>query len=154
MNGIGFPEILQVITGCCGSLGFSILFNVRGKKQLFAAAMGGFISWGVCVILIPIFPSEPVRYIFATAVLTFYSEFMARKYHCPSTVFLTSGFIPLIPGGSLYYTLNFAMRQQWYSFFFKAIATFLLMVAMAAGILIAMTIMHIFSNLSKKYHTD
>ena len=149
MNGIGFPEILQVFTGCCGSLGFSILFNVRGKK-LIPAALGGFISWGVCVLLIPIFPPEPIRYIFATAVLTFYSEFMARKYRCPATVFLTSGFIPLIPGGSLYFTLNFAMRQDWVSFFYKAIATLLLMIAMAAGILIAMTIMHIYFSITKK----
>ena len=149
MSSIGFPELLQAVTGCCGSLGFSLLFNVRGWK-LIPAALGGLLSWGVCVLLIPLFPPEPIRYIFATMVLTFYAEFMARRCRCPATVFLTSGFIPLIPGGSLYYTLNFAMRQDWPAFFHKAIATLLLMIAMAAGILIAMTILHIFFSLTHR----
>lgn len=144
--------LLQIITGGIGAFGFALLFNVRGKK-LLPSALGGVLGWAICVVLLPIFPFEPVRYLISTMVLTFYSEWMARRYRCPATVFLTPASIPLIPGGSLYYTLNYAMRQEWAAFFHKGIATLLLMIAMAAGILIAMTLMHMFSSLRQQFHS-
>ena len=146
-------KILQVLMGTVGAFGFSILFNVRGMK-LIPATLGGFISWGTCLLFQPLIPEEAIRYVIATTVLTFYSEYMARKYKCPATVFLTAGSIPLIPGGSLYFTINFAMTKQWDLFFHKAVATLLLMIAMSAGILISMTVIHIIHQLSIKKITD
>ncbi|MEG2144840.1 MAG: threonine/serine exporter family protein [Oscillospiraceae bacterium] len=135
-------KIIQVMAGTVGALGFSLLFNIRGKK-LFPAAFGGFLSWSIFVIFEPLFASEAVRYVIATAALTFYAEIMARKAKCPATVFQVSGAIPLIPGGSLYNTINYAMVGQWDKFFNKAVDTFLLMVAIAVGILSAMTFLNI-----------
>ena len=34
-----------------------------------------------------------------------YAEIMARVNRAPATIFLTTGAVPLIPGGSLYYTM-------------------------------------------------
>lgn len=135
-------KLIQVLTAFIGSLGFSILFNIRGKK-LFTAAFGGVISWSTFLLFETIIPSEPARYVIATAVLTLYAEKMARKAKCPATVFQVSGAIPLIPGGALYYTINYAMTGQWMLFAHKALATLLLMTAIAVGILLAMTVLHI-----------
>ena len=145
--------LLQIITGGVGAFGFALLFNVRGKK-LLPAALGGALGWAICVLLLPFFPFEPVRYLISTMVLTIYSEWMARWYRCPATVFLTPASIPMIPGGSLYYTLNFAMQKEWEAFFHKGIATLLLMIAMAAGVLAAMTLIHIVSYLRRPPHTS
>ena len=41
---MSLTEIIQIITGFIGSLGFAVLFNIRGKR-LIAAAFGGFLSW-------------------------------------------------------------------------------------------------------------
>ena len=45
MNGF-----IQVLTGALGSFGFSILFNLRGKKLLITT-LGGVISWAVFLLL-------------------------------------------------------------------------------------------------------
>ena len=54
-------EIIQVLTGFIGSIGFAVLFNIRGKR-LIAAAIGGLLSWLLFVVLDAYITSEPVRY--------------------------------------------------------------------------------------------
>ena len=36
-------QILQIITGCIGSAGFALLYNIRGKRFVFAA-LGGLLA--------------------------------------------------------------------------------------------------------------
>jgi len=42
--------VIQIVTGALGSLGFSVLFNIRGKKLLITT-LGGLISWSVFLLL-------------------------------------------------------------------------------------------------------
>ena len=37
-------EFIQLMAALLGSLGFAALFNIRGKKLIFAT-IGGFLSW-------------------------------------------------------------------------------------------------------------
>ena len=43
-------DLIQIFTGFLGSLGFSILFNIRGRK-LLVASLGGLISWTIFLLL-------------------------------------------------------------------------------------------------------
>lgn len=43
-------EIVQLMMAGAGSLGFAILYNIRGKK-LWVIAVGGIAAWGVVYIL-------------------------------------------------------------------------------------------------------
>ena len=45
-----WTEVVQIMAGFVGSLGFAILFNIRGKR-LAAAAVGGLFSWLLYVLL-------------------------------------------------------------------------------------------------------
>ena len=104
--------LIQIFTGFLGSLGFSILFNIRGRK-LWVASLGGLISWTIFLLLEPVFQGEASRYFFAAAAVTVYSEFFARVLKTPTTTFLVSSIVPLIPGGSLYYTMSYAVLGEW-----------------------------------------
>ena len=42
-------EIIQVLAGFIGSMGFAVLFNIRGER-LIAAAIGGLLSWLLFVV--------------------------------------------------------------------------------------------------------
>ena len=42
---------------------------------------------------------------FGLRICGIYAEIMARVNRAPATIFLTTGAVPLIPGGSLYYTM-------------------------------------------------
>ena len=73
---------IQIIAAFFGSLGFALLFNLRGQ-WLFFTALGGGLSW--CVYLISgSFISHYERQYFAAAFfLGIYSELMARKTKSP-----------------------------------------------------------------------
>ena len=142
-------DLIQIFTGYLGSLGFSVLFNVRGRK-LIVASLGGLISWTVFLLLAPVHPSETLRYFLSAASVTLYAEIFARVEKTPTTTFLVPSLIPLIPGGSLYYTMNYALNEQWELFAQKALYTLQLALALAVGIIAVTTLVRMFMVLIKK----
>ena len=132
-------DLIQILMGGLGSLGFGVLFHLR-RTRLLIATIGGLMSWTVFLVLAPLFPSEAVRYFFSAAAVTVYSEVFARVIKTPTTTFLVPSLIPLIPGGSLYYTLNYALNEQWQAFAEKAFYTLELAVALALGIIAVTTL--------------
>jgi len=130
--------IVQILMGTLGTLGFNILFNIRGRKLLLAT-LGGFISWSVFLALEPILPSEAMRYLVAAATVTVYGEVLARLEKTPTTTFLVPSIIPLIPGSALYYTMNYALNEQWSRFADQAFYTLQLALGLAVGIIAVTT---------------
>ncbi|MBQ8208260.1 MAG: threonine/serine exporter family protein [Clostridia bacterium] len=126
-------EMIQIFTGFLGSFGFAIMFNIRGKK-LAAAAFGGFISWTLFLLLGFVTESEPIRYFIVSVLISAYSEIMARILKTPTTTFIITSLIALIPGGSLYYTMSNAFRSDLSSFINNGIHTIQLAVALALGV--------------------
>lgn len=132
-------KLIQVLMAYLGSLGFNILFHIRGRK-LFLASLGGLISWVVFLLLEPLLPGEAIRYFCAAAAITVYGEILARVEKTPTTTFLVPSVIPLIPGGSLYYTMNYALNKQWSQFSHQGIYTLQLALALAVGIIAITTL--------------
>ena len=125
---------VQILTGTLGTLGFTILFHIRGRKLLFSA-LGGMLSWAVFLAFEPLYASEAVRYLISAATITLYAEILARVEKTPTTTFLVPSFIPLIPGGAVYYTMNYALNQQWDIFAKQAFYTLQLALSLAVGII-------------------
>ena len=137
---------LQTFMGALGSLGFAFLFRVRGRLLIFAF-LGGLLSWGTYCIAGNFVGHEALQYLIATIVLTLYSEIFARVLRCPSTIMLVTGWIPLIPGGALYYSISALVQSNMALFVDRILHTFLLMIAMSAGMLIGMTLVHLVTPL-------
>lgn len=142
-------ELIQIITGFLGSIGFSILFNLRGRKLLIAS-MGGLLSWTVYVLLFPVLPEEPARYCICAMCITVYAEVFARVEKTPTTSFLVPSAIPLIPGSALYYTMNYALNEQWRLFAEKAFYTIELAFFLAVGIIAVTTLTRLGTLLVRK----
>ncbi len=140
---------LQIVMGGLGTLGFNLLFNLRGKK-LWLATLGGVISWAVFLALEPLFPDEALRYFFATAVVTAYGEVLARVERTPTTTFLVPSVIPLIPGSALYHTMNYALNKQWAEFAHQAFYTLQLALSLAVGIIAVTTLTRLLTALQLK----
>ena len=128
-------EILQIVTGCLGSLFFGILFNIRGKKLVFAT-LGGFLSWTLFVVFKFITPDDALRYFFVAVMIAIYAEIFARILKTPTTTFIMTALIPLIPGGSLYYTMSSLLEGNTAFFLDKAVYTLSLSTALALGIVL------------------
>ena len=137
-------ELISVISAFFGSLGFSIIYNIRGLR-IWIPAIGGAVFWAVYLIFLHFINNEFLGFFFVAILITIYSEIWARILKTPSTVILMPTVIPLIPGGSLYYAMDAALRQ----FFLKAQAAVGLAVALAAGIMAVTSMQHLISALIK-----
>lgn len=86
------------------SLGFGVIFNVRGKKLLVAAlcgAIGGFAY--ECALYYHC--SEVIALLLGAMALSIFSEIASRKLKSPVTTFIVCALIPLVPGGGMYDTM-------------------------------------------------
>ena len=142
-------EIIQILAGFVGSIGFAVLFNIRGKKLLVTAA-GGLLSWLLFVILSKGITNEPVIYFIIAGVVSICAEVMARVLKTPTATFITTSLIPLIPGSSLYYTMAYALEQNADMFLRKAMYTLQMASALALGIIASTTLTRIIFQVIKR----
>ena len=129
--------LLQLLIAFLGSLGFSLLFGLR-KKHLFTAALGGLLVWGLYLLTAGRLRSPFFCNLLASAFAVLYAEFMARRLKCPATLFVLPAIVPLVPGGSLYYTMSYAVRKELDLASQYGTATLETALAIAAGISIVM----------------
>lgn len=128
--------------GTLGSLGFSVLYHVRGKK-LFLAALGGGLSWALYLLLEVVLPSEFTRYFLCSFFVAVYAEVFARVLKTPATTFLIPSIIPHVPGGALYHTMRYALQKEWSACFSQAFYTLKLALGLAIGIVAVLSILNV-----------
>lgn len=138
-------EWLQILWGLIGTVGFGVLFNIRGMK-LVVAASGGLLSWLLFLLLGHVIDNDTVNYFIVALCLSLYAELMARLLKTPTSVFVTTSLVPLIPGSSLYYTMASAFGGDFAAFLERATATLLLASALALGIIAATTAVRLITH--------
>ncbi len=126
--------MIQIAAGFIGSLGFAILFNIRGKRLLFAS-LGGIFSWTLFLLLERLTENEPARYFAVALAAAVYAEIMARTLKTPTTTFIMISLVPLVPGGSLYRTMSCAIERDGSAFLDRALYTLQLASALALGVI-------------------
>ncbi|MBQ7384559.1 MAG: threonine/serine exporter family protein [Clostridia bacterium] len=142
-------EFIQIIMGFIGSLGFAILFNIRGKRLLFAS-LGGLLSWLLFVLLGNFLADEALRYFIVAMIISAYAEVMARILKTPTTTFIATSIIPLVPGSALYYTMAHAFEGDAENFIAKAIYTLQLSCALALGVVVVTAFTRLVYRLKEK----
>lgn len=141
-------EIIQVICAVIGSLGFSFIFHLK-KDKLLVASVGGGLTWLFYLLVVHRVNGEFAAYFLATVFATFYAELMARVKKAPATIFVITALIPLIPGGSLYYTMEYLMQKDMGMMRSKAAETVMLALAIAMGITIVIMLLDLFSLVAR-----
>ncbi len=128
-------ELIMIITGMLGAVGFALLYNIRGKRLIFAA-LGGLLAVVFYVVFGLFIENEILNYFICSLAVSLYAEIMARVLKTPTTTFIITSLIPLIPGSSLYYTMTNAFSGDLNSFIEKGLYTLGLAGALAAGIIV------------------
>ncbi len=128
-------ESMACVFGC---LGFSFLFNVRGKG-LVLCILGGVVCWGVYTLVLYCGGDDYAAMFIGSMCAAVYAEIMARVRKCPAIGFLIMALLPLIPGSALYYTMNYAVRGEMNLFATQGMRTIVLAGLMAAGVLLIST---------------
>ncbi len=116
------------------SLGFGIIFDLRGKK-LIAASINGTLGGIVYNILLDPYGSV-VALFCASVTISIFAMVMARILKCPTTILLISALVPLVPGGMMYYTVLDFINGDMALALNDAIKTFTDVGAIVIGIVI------------------
>ncbi|NBK97418.1 MAG: threonine/serine exporter [Erysipelotrichia bacterium] len=103
--------IIQGLASVLASLGFAIIFNIRGDKLISVSMIGGIggITYYFCLQL---GYGQVIALFVASVIISLLSEIFARIQKCPVTTFLLCALIPLVPGGGMYYTMLEVVRNN------------------------------------------
>jgi uncharacterized membrane protein YjjB (DUF3815 family) len=125
--------VSQLLSAFVGALGFALIFGMR-KRYLFAASLGALLGWGVYMMVDALIGDVFLPSLAAAAFALTYSEMMAKALKTPATLFVVPAIIPLVPGGSLYYTMSYAVQRDMASARVYGAKTLETALAIAAGI--------------------
>ena len=124
-------SVIQIIAAVIGAVGFSIVFGIR-HRYIWVIALNAGLSWTlylVCCIWLNDFWSN----LLTAAFCSLFAAVAARFMEVPTVVMQMPATVPMIPGGSLYYTVYYAMEGDRALFGSCFQATFRTIFAMAIG---------------------
>lgn len=140
-------SIELIVISFLASLGFAIVFQIRGK-DLLLAGLGGAVTRFFYIIFMAFIPYRLVYAGLAAIIAAIYAEILATLKKTPSTVFLYPSIIPLIPGDLIYYTIGGLILGQMDTFSTNGINCLLALVGISVGFVLAST----FSHYVRRYH--
>lgn len=143
-------NIVQVLMAGIGTLGFALYFRVN-KKHIAAATIGGLLAWTIYLIIYNMTGSIFWGNMVASMIVCIWSELMARILKAPTNTFMIPGIIPLLPGGTLYYTMEAMLQRNNKVFVQKGLETVMITVGIVAGIVAVSVIFVYFLTLLGKY---
>ena len=122
--------LLPCVYAVMACLAFCLLLNQRGRLMV-ASSLGGGVGWAAC-LLCAFTGSDVVQYFAGAVAVAVYAEVMARVMKSPATGFLVVGVLPFVPGGGIYYTMEYCLST--------GIHTFGVAGAVAVGILLVSSV--------------
>ncbi|MGL5635069.1 MAG: threonine/serine exporter family protein [Sarcina sp.] len=141
--------IIQIVSCGVGALGYALVYNVK-RDKLIVVTIGGLLTITAYVIINNMFNNILLATTISSALITFYSEILARYLKSPATVFLLPGIIPLVPGGGLFYTMTGLLKGNMTQFNSYGISTFETAAGIAIGVILASVIVHHVNNRLRK----
>lgn len=121
--------------------GFAILYNIRDMGMM-VCAFGGSLGWLIYLLLVPYIGDVAGAY-FAAIVISIYAECMARMRRCPVLPYQMVALLPLVPGGGIYYSMEYALWGETQDFIDTLMHTLGVSGALAVGILTVATVVRL-----------
>ncbi len=127
---------------------FCVLFNIH--TGIFICAAGGALGWLVFLVTAPLVQSDLIQVFIAALVISAYAEIMARIRRCPAIGYLVVALFPLVPGGGIYYAMEYAITGETDLFLDTLFHTLGLSGALAVGVLMVASLVRIINNLRSR----
>ena len=145
-------EYLPCLYAMIAVAAFSLVLEEKKISIILCGAFAGFASWFVFLITSGLGDGtrgQTIRYLFATVIVASLSEIFARIYKAPATVFLIIGILPLVPGGSIYKSLEQLIDGNVDGFAYYGIKTVALAGAIAVGCSFVSSGVRVINNIRK-----
>lgn len=135
--------IYRIVTCLLGACSVGVMFNCRSKKILLG--VGNILATFALYLVIEYFFAEDyfLQFLIPTLLAAFIAEIQARAFKAPSTIFLVPAIIVLVPGGSLYYTVNYIVNSDMVQAQIWGERALLSLLGMAVGISVISVIFQI-----------
>ncbi len=138
-----YSLIATCFASVVGCIGFSVLFNIHGPGGILCA-MGGVVSWAIYSLVTTHSGSQMLGYLWGAIFASAYAEIMARVRKYPAISYLVVSLFPLIPGASVYYTMNYAVQGDMEQFAAQGMYTGAITGVIAVGVLLVSSIVRFF----------
>lgn len=140
--------LLEIIAAMGSTFAFGIIFNLKGKKLIFAS-IGGALGWAIYIFFKYQAYSDPASFFCSAVGITIYSEIMARILKTPVTSTLIASLIPLVPGSGVYFTMSYFIENKSVEAAQKGIDTLMITIAITLGIVMVSTFSQIYYKLRR-----
>ena len=148
---IDAPLYIHFLFSLFATIGFAIFLNSPKSILIHSGIIGG-IGWTLYVFLIENSFSPISANFIAAALVSIFSEILARKLKHPAISFVIPGIIPLVPGLSLYNTMLFLVQNNYDSAISTGATTLFVSGAIALGVLVVSSLFRTLTIL--KYNSD
>ena len=148
---IDAPLYIHFLFSLFATIGFAIFLNSPKSILIHSGIIGG-IGWTLYVFLIENSFSPISANFIAAALVSMFSEILARKLKHPAISFVIPGIIPLVPGLSLYNTMLFLVQNNYDSAISTGATTLFVSGAIALGVLVVSSLFRTLTIL--KYNSD
>ena len=123
--------------------------TLHGRTLIFAS-LGGGIGWLFYLLSSPV-QNDIMQYFIATIAISIYAEVMARIFKMPVTGFLLVALLPMVPGGGIYYTMEYCVIGNNSMFIETGLHTLGIAGALAMGILLVSSIVRLWTMIITEY---
>ncbi len=141
--------IIPFVSAFFATLGFAFIYNIRGKNMFLASLCGAF-GWMFYLVADKITPSVIIPYFIAGLAVALFSEVAASIFKTPVTVFLMPGFIPLVPGLTIFRTMEACLFGDISAFAEGLVNTLKIGGAISLGLILMSSFFRLIRNAVKR----
>lgn len=134
MNLSAFQQLLlQAVGTFGGTLGYAILLNAP-MRTVLPASLTGLLGYVVYEAMINLFAQGVIfSYFLATVIVAVICEVAARMMRMPSTIFLLTALVPLVPGYTFYCAMLAIVEHNGAAFASYGLKAVQIVAAIAVG---------------------
>lgn len=104
--------IAQLVTSFIAAAGFGVIFNAP-RRSLIQCGLVGMLGWILNYVLVQRGMDVVPATVFASILVGALSQICARIFKTPIIIFIVSGIIPLVPGGTAYDAMRHFVENDY-----------------------------------------
>lgn len=106
------PIYMHFLYSSLATVGFSVFLNAPVSSLIPAGITGG-VGWAIFFYLMGVTSNSILANFIAAAIVSLFSEILARKLKHPAILFVIPGIIPLVPGLGMYNTMLYLVQKNY-----------------------------------------
>ncbi len=135
-----------LIAAFFGTLGFAIIFKLKGKYLVYISICGLF-NYAIYMVAIFFNLSEFWAATVATTFVAVMAEILARALKTPTVIFTLPGVVPIVPGSALYYSVRYLLLRDYGNFAASFKSTCYIALGIVCGTVVVSVVMKFISGL-------